>query len=383
MSNPEKLYSMKILRYIVKSKFTSCMATLLAMVATACMDYGPRPMEQINRPGKGVFIMNEGNFQYGNASLSYYNPETKEVEQEVFVRVNGIPLGDVAQSMTIRGDVGYVVVNNSGVIFAIDVNTFEVKGWISPLTSPRYMHFLSDEKAYVTDLYAKAIAVVNPKTFEILKFINVNNHSSEFYQHPTEQMVEYTDKQGRRLIFTNCWSYDDKILVIDTDTDQVIDSITVCKQPTSLIIDKNNQIWTVNDGGYDGSPYGQVTPGLYKIDAESRQVVDSIKFTFADWPQEICMNGTRDTLYFINKSVYRLDVDSPSPLKREMLDEFYKNTTGNYVYGLDVDPDNSEVYIADAIDYVQPGIVYRISATKQPIDTFRVGIIPGAFAFKK
>ena len=66
-----------------------------------------------------------------------------------------------------------------------------------------------------------------------------------------------------------------------------------------------------------------------------------------------------------------------------MLDEFYKNTTGNYVYGLDVDPDNSEVYIADAIDYVQPGIVYRISATKQPIDTFRVGIIPGAFAFKK
>ena len=76
MSNPEKLYSMKILRYIVKSKFTSCMATLLAMVATACMDYGPRPMEQINRPGKGVFIMNEGNFQYGNASLSYYNPET-------------------------------------------------------------------------------------------------------------------------------------------------------------------------------------------------------------------------------------------------------------------------------------------------------------------
>lgn len=349
---------------------------LFSLLMLSCMDYGPRDLEKLNCPGRGVFIMNEGNFQYGNASLSYYNPETRRVEQEVFVRANGIPLGDVAQSMIIRGNLGYVVVNNSGVVFALDINTFEVKGWIKGLTSPRYIHFLSDEKAYITDLYAKAITIVNPKTFQIIGKIDVNNHESKFYQHPTEQMVQY-----KNFVFTNCWSYDNKILVIDANTDLVVDSITVCKQPIGLVLDKNNQIWTVNDGGYTGSPYGEVIPGLYKIDAETRQVVDSILFDYGDHARGICLNPAGDTLYYINKSVYRLPVDAARPLEMS-LEKFYENEKGNHVYGLSVDPTTSEVYIADAIDYVQSGIIYRFTPQGQPIDTFRVGITPGAFCFK-
>ena len=36
-------------------------------------------------------------FQYGNATLSYYDPETRTVENEVFHRANAFKLGDVAQ----------------------------------------------------------------------------------------------------------------------------------------------------------------------------------------------------------------------------------------------------------------------------------------------
>jgi len=89
------------------------------------MDFGATEPEPIYDDSLGLFITCEGNFMYGNASLSYYNIEERKVENRVFRRANGADLGDVAQSMTIYDNKGWVVVNNSHVIFAIDLNTFK------------------------------------------------------------------------------------------------------------------------------------------------------------------------------------------------------------------------------------------------------------------
>jgi len=45
-------------------------------------------------------------------------------------------------------------------------------------------------------------------------------------------------------------------------------------------------------------------------------------------------------------------------------------------------PRRGDVYVADAIDYQQQGIVYRYSSEVKLIDEFYVGIIPGAFCWK-
>ena len=84
--------------------------------------------------------------------------------------------------------------------------------------------------------------------------------------------------QYGKYVFTNCWSYQNRILKIDTETDEVVDELVIGIQPTSLVMDCNNKMWTITDGGYEGSPYGHEAPSLYCIDAETFKVEKQFKF---------------------------------------------------------------------------------------------------------
>ncbi len=329
---------------------------LLLFPAVSCMKYGPSATETFE-PGpssKGLFIINEGNFMYGNASLTYYDTKSGTVENEVFIRANGVNLGDVAQSMTIHNGKGYIVINNSGVIFVIDPATFLITGNITGLISPRHIHFVNDNKAYITDLYREKITIVDPVTYTITGSINTPGHRS------TEEMVQWDN-----YLFVSCWSYDNKILVIDTQTDVVTDSIEVGDQPSQMLLDKNDKIWCAASGK------------IFRIDAPTRNV-EKI-FTVSDEAaySYLALNATRDTVYIMNRDVWRMSSDAGTiPLK-----PFISNQNKRY-YGLAVDPATSHIYIADAIDYVQPGKIYCFDPEGVPVDTLTAGINPGAFCFK-
>jgi DNA-binding beta-propeller fold protein YncE len=333
-------------------------------------DYGLVEDFDVSASDRGLFVCNEGNFQYGNATLSYYDPAARTVENEVFYRANGMKLGDVVQSMVIRDGVGWVVVNNSHVIFAIDINTFKEVGRITNLTSPRYIHFVSDKKAYVTQIWDNRIFIINPKRYEITGYIQVPGMEME--SGSTEQMVQYG-----KYVYVNCWSYQNRIIKIDTETDRVVDELIVGIQPTSLVMDKNHKLWTVTDGGYEGSPYGHEVPSLYRIDAETFRVERQFKFNFGDAPSEVQLNADRDKLYWLNDDVWEMDVEAEELPTRPFLP--YQ---GTLYYGLSICPHTGDVYVADAIDYVQQGMVYRYSGDGEPIDSFYVGIIPGSFCWK-
>lgn len=354
----------------MKSLF-SALLFCTALSLTGCMEWDYKNTDEgFDVSGPGLFIINEGNFQYGNATLSYYNPATNEVENEVFFRANGMKLGDVAQSMTVHDNKGWIVVNNSHAIFAIDLNTFKEVGRIENLTSPRYIHFVSDEKAYVTQIWDNRIFIVNPKRYEITGYIEVPDMTME--SGSTEQMVQYG-----KYVFCNCWSYQNRIIKIDTDTDKVVEQLTIGIQPTSLVMDRYDKLWTVTDGGYYGSPYGYEDPVLYCIDAATFRIEKQFKFKQENSPREVQLNGSRDKLYWINDDVWCMDVTADEIPKKPFLE--YRGTK---YYGLTVNPDNGEVYVADAIDYQQPGLIYRYTSDGTLLDEFYVGVTPGAFCWK-
>lgn len=357
----------------MRNSFHSLLAVVMvvtAMMTAACMrwDYG-REDEEFNTSGGGLFVVCEGNFQYGNASLSYYDPTTDHVENEVFQRANGMRLGDVAQSMTIYGGKGWIVVNNSHVVFAIDPRTFRETGRIENLTSPRYIHFLSEDKAYVTQLWDNRIFIVNPKTYSVTGYIEVPG--MEMGTGSTEQMV-----QKGRYVYCNCWSYQNSIIKIDTETDCVVDRLEVGIQPTSLVLDRNGNLWTGTDGGYEGSPYGYEAPGLFCISTESFSVVREFRLRLGDSLSELQLNGTHDKLYWINDDIWEMDVDSRRLPARPVIE-----SRGTKYYGLTVSPADGDIYVADAIDYQQQGIIYRYSGDGRLKAQFYTGVIPGAYCW--
>lgn len=345
---------------------------MLLLLMTSCMkwDYGEN-LTDFSGASTGLFIICEGNFQYGNATLSFYDPKTNTVENEIFFRANGMKLGDVAQSMTIYGDRGWIVVNNSHVVFAIDVDTYRETGRIENLTSPRYIHFINEEKAYVTQIWDNRIFIVNPKTYSISGYITVPD--MPLSSGSTEQMVDWEN-----FVFCNCWSYQNKIIKIDTETDEVVGSLSIGIQPNSLVIDKKGRLWTITDGGFDGSPYGYEVPSLYCIDPQSFTVTRIFEFELGSSPSELQINGSGDTLYWLDDAVWRMDIDD-TMLPSSPFIPF----TETKFYGLTVDPLSDEVYVADAIDFSQQGMVYRYSPDGLPLNSFYVGVTPGAFCWKR
>ena len=315
---------------------------------------------------RGLFIVNEGNFMYGNASLSFYDPDTRKVQNDLFTSINSLPLGDVAQSMVIRNGLGYIVINNSGKVYVFDTSTGKYVGKITGLTSPRYVHFVNNEKAYITDLYAGQITIVNPKTFQITGSVPTLGHAS------TEQMVQWED-----FLFVSCWSFDNTILVIDTRSDLVVGEIKTGKQPGGLVLDKENKIWVLCDGGWAKSGSTPRSPVLQCIEPATRTILKSYPLTADAKPSRLAINGNRDTLLFINSGIWKLGINQNAMTQLPFL-----NGGNHLYYSLAVDPKTSELYLSDAIDYLQRGVVYRYSAQGAKIDSFKTGIIPGAFCFK-
>jgi DNA-binding beta-propeller fold protein YncE len=317
--------------------------------------------ESSEKFGKGVFIICEGNFKWNNATMDFLNSDSGKVHINIFEQINGIKLGDVAQSMCVIDSLGFIVVNNSGKIEVLNVYTGKKVHTISGFTSPRYFLPVNSEKAFVSDLYSASIQVVDLKNFTIARTIPAFKS--------TESMTKY-----KQWVFVANWSYGNQIQVIDINTEKIVRQIKVVKEPNSMTMDKNGKLWVLSGGGFmhDEVPaLTRINPDIFEIEAVFR--FDSLNCS----PSRLCSNSAGNKLYFINHDVYSMEIgDLKIPAQ-----SFIKASQYGF-YGLDIDPETSEVYVSDARDFMQAGIVYSFSADGKLLNKFTSGIVPGFFCFK-
>lgn len=315
----------------------------------------------------GVIILNEGQFQAGNGSVSFFNPNNSELINDLFNQQNNRPLGDVVQSVHIEGNKAYIVVNNSSKIEIVDIADFKSLGTISGFTSPRYILPVSSSKAYVTDLFSGTISIVNLNNNTISGTISSTGW--------TEELVLVNGK----VFVTNKES--DYVYVINPNNDTKEDSITVAGGPNSLKVDRNGKIWVLCGGWttYDANwtPINTVAGGIARINPSNLSVELNISLSNAtDTPNKLRINGAKDKLYFLNNGVYAMDISASSFPSNA----FVAQGTSSF-YSLGVHPTSGDVYVGDAIDFVQRGLVYRYSSNGTLIEEFLVGINPTDFVF--
>ncbi len=314
---------------------------------------------------KGVYIVNEGNFGFGNADVSFYNPETKTVTNDLFKTVNGYSIGDVAQSMYIKDSVAFIVVNNSAKIEMVKIPSFQkIRTIAISGSSPRFILPLNDSIAYVTELYSNKIHVINYQTGNLKADISVPQYTEHLIR-----VDEYVFAEGKK-IYSNA-SSKGAVYRIRIADNTFVDKKEFAGDAGGIVQDKNKNIWIA----FDEDTATSTKASLVCLDKNLNTVAQYSMSSLGLHPNHLCMDGNGEALFFLEgKSIYSSSISNLQPT-------ILFTSTASNVYSMDVDRVSNDIYLSDALDYVQSSHIYRHDKTGTLIHSFTAGVVSGNFSF--
>lgn len=338
---------------------------ILLLICIVCISSCHKDKTPDLPKSKGVYIINEGNFGFGNADVSFYNPETKTVTNDLFKTVNGYSLGDIAQSMYIKDSLALIVVNNSGKIEVVTIPSFQkIRTITISGTSPRYILPVNDSIAYVTELYSNKIHVINYLTGNLKTNISV----PQFTEHLL-RVDEYVFAESKK-IYSNP-SSKGAVYRIRIADNTFVDKKEFAGDAGGIVQDKNKNIWMALDEDSATS----TKASLVCLDKNLNTVAQYSMNSFGFHPNHLSIDGNGETLFFVaEKSVYKASITNLQPTI------LFSSTVSN-VYSMEVDPASGDIYLSDALDYVQSSHIYRHDKMGALIHSFTAGVISGNFAF--
>jgi len=336
----------------------------LIAVAFSCSD-DEKPKGKYEH---GAIIVNEGGFGSGNGTVTFYNTSTTEVEQNILRATATGFAGDVAQSITFKDDKAYLVLNGDSKIQIADANTFETESIIAgaDIVAPRYIEVING-KAYISvwgpydanySLIDSYVLVYDLSTGTVLKKID------------TDEGTENLLYNGSYLFASN-YNYggSSTLAVINPSDNTLVKQIELSAGPSGMVTDANNKLWVVCSGWNSGN--------LYRINPSTLAIEATIEISASPGTDLAITPDKQNILYTVGKSVYKLPIGSTSEASTALI-----NSDVKAFYTFNVNPDNGDIWIGDALNYATTGKVYIYSADGTAKSSFEAGISPGQFKFK-
>lgn len=342
------------------------------------------PSDSVLGPVKGFFLLNEGNMGSNKASLDYFDYASGEYHKNIFPERNPNvvkELGDVGNDIQIYGSKLYAVINCSHLIEVMDVNTAKEISKIT-VTNCRYIVF-KDGYAYVSSYAGPVLIDPNARLGEVVKIdtatLQVVGSCTVGYQ-PEEMVIV-----GNKLYVANSGgyrvpNYDNTVSVIDLETFEEIKKITVAINLHRMRVDRDGLIYVTSRGDYY-----DVHSNTYVINSKTDMVTGTLNFPAS----ELYLCG--DSLYSysteyskitgkwtINYTIY------DTKMRRVVSRSFIKDGTDKLIvtpYALAVNPENGEILVGDAGDYVTPGTLYCFTPRGKKKWSVQTGDIPAHIVF--
>jgi DNA-binding beta-propeller fold protein YncE len=367
-----------------------CLLALSAIVSFSACRKGkgiiPGDETQVGEPDSlrnGFYLLNEGNMGMNLATLDYYDRGTGTYKSNIYSEINPgatKEMGDVGNDINIYGGKLYAVINMSDKVEVLDVHSARRIGQIS-IRNCRYVTFHKG-KAYVSS-YAAAlgdpnagagfIAEIDTATLQILRTVTVGRQ-------PEEMAIV-----GDKLYVANSGGYsppryERTVSVVDMNAFTEIKRIDVAINLHRVKADQYGDIYVTSRGDYYN-----IGSKLYVIDSQK----DIVKDSFALSASNLAISGDSAYVYSVewsyinNKNTVSYAIVNVKN-EQKMTDNFITDGTDKQIktpYGMAIDPENGDIYVTDAKDYLLPGTLYCFNKAGKRKWSVTTGDIPAHFAF--
>ncbi len=353
-----------------KSLFYFVLFSLGFYLASCTEDMPPAPVEAV-KYGEGIFITNEGPFQQGSGTLTFYDRHTQNVVQEVFMRANdGESLGNILQSMNIIDGKAYLVINNGGKVVIADGQSLKKTGEITGLAQPRYVVDLGNDRIAISqwgaDGLSGSVSIYNSSDLSLLANI------------PTGAGAEGMLVKDGKLYVANSGGYgvDSTLAVIDLASNSLQEKLPSGTNPSSMVVDKNGALWVLCSGYSNWNDPNDPLNAPGKLIRYADDLI-ALALDVPTYSSDLTISTNGEVLYaLIDSEPYGMHIDS-SALPTESI--IHGQQSGVFYYSLGLDPVTGHLLLGNAKDYISPGEVDVFQDDGVKVMSIAAGLIPGGY----